>query len=210
MPEAVLAIVLSPLLPILSEHYSALRKEQFSLTLSRALALSALTLVPFALILVSMPELALLPFGSGYKGNEIVVQIVMLQAVIAGMTIPFGSVLASMGRMWFALVYNGLYAFVLLLASIALVPRFGAIGLAISTAVTMLCTAFACVAYMYWKEPILVKRTPIAGAGISAIAIYGISFITYMHFGRETALGLTLVLIVVWSVYMILKCKLRK
>jgi O-antigen/teichoic acid export membrane protein len=130
LPEALYFMFSAPLLPLLAEAFGAGRTEQFGRLLRIGFAVSILIQVPFCLIQVAVPALTLLPFGADYQGHHVAVQWVMLQAVLAGLLGPMGSLIASIGRMRLVLQVNGLYALIFVALAWLWIPRHGAAGLA--------------------------------------------------------------------------------
>lgn len=130
LPEALYFMFSAPLLPLLAEAFGAGRTEQFDRLLRIGFSVSILIQVPFCLIQVAFPMLTLLPFGAEYHRHHVAVQWVMLQAVLAGLLGPMGSLIASVGRMRLVLLVNGLYAVIFLALAWIWIPRHGAVGLA--------------------------------------------------------------------------------
>ena len=151
-PELVLGAVLAPLLPVLSEQFGKKDVPGFNRTVLVSFAISCGIMVPFALIAASLPELLLLPYGSKFMGHPGLVQWLLLHSVLVGLFYPFGSILVSTNRMWFAWVYNVSWGVLFFLLATLLVPRYLASGLAAASSLTYLVTSLICVMYIYHYE----------------------------------------------------------
>ncbi len=192
MPEALLAMVLAPLLPALSDHFGRKQTASYNKVLSLAFTFSAVLIVPISLLQAGWPTLSLLPFGDDFGGHEAVVRAVMLQAILVGLTYPFSNILASMGRMWFGFTYNLGYALLVTALSWWLVPKHGVLGLAIATAATHFLTAVPCVAYIYRHERAFIADTPIISYGIAVSVLYVLCTLVSCNFGERVGLGVGL------------------
>jgi O-antigen/teichoic acid export membrane protein len=153
LPETFLAMLIAPILPILSESFGKGDRSTFQRTLLFNFLLATLIIVPVSLVQAAAPALTLLPFGAGYQGHPAIVVWLMLHAVMYALLFPMGSVLISMGRMWLAwflgIGYAGAYA----LAAYLLVPRYGAAGYAASTALAYGLANIPCVVFLYKELP---------------------------------------------------------
>lgn len=149
LPEIVLGMLMSPFLPVLSEAFGRKDMETYRKTLMLAFLAAALLMVPFSLLLLCAPWLVLLPYGETYRGGEPVVRWVMAGSIAYGLLWPLGTIIASLGRMWFA--------FGLILANTVMVlglgwifvPRFGAAGYAAALCITFILSNIPCVFFLY-------------------------------------------------------------
>ncbi len=204
VPEAVLAMLVAPLLPMLSEFFGKGDTDSYNKMLAYAFAMSLCIVVPVSLVQVAVPNLTLLIYGQEYLGNNNgIVQWLMLHAVLIGLFQPFGSILASMNRMWFGFIYNASWGAVFFALSYLLISRYGAVGLAAAFALTHLVASLFCVAYIYHYEKAFIVNTPIAFYTISVLFAFGICIIA-SHFapplmaggiGCATALVLVVILL---------------
>jgi len=179
-PEMVLIMLMAPLLPMLSECFGKGDTRSYNKMLSNAFTLSFCIIVPVSLIQTAVPALTLLPYGREFQGHANVVQWLMLHAVLVGLFQPFGSVLASMNRMWFAVAYNVAWGIAFVALTLLLVPRYGAAGLAAASALAHLITSLSCVAYIYHYEKAFIVDTPFVFYAISVLLSFGIC-ITASH-----------------------------
>jgi O-antigen/teichoic acid export membrane protein len=161
VPEMILSMLLAPLLPVLSEKFSAGDARSFRRATRSAFAIALLATAPAALILIALPAVALLPYGSAYAGHSAVVQWVMADLAIIGVFIPNGQLVASMNRMWFGFIYSLGFALIYLGLSLVLVPTYGAAGLAAAITLSHLLTLGPSLWYLY-----RIEKTYVVGTGM--------------------------------------------
>lgn len=160
-PEAVLASLLRPLLPVLSEQLGRRDGEGYGKTLTSAYLLSAGLLVPFGILVAGAPDLALLPFGPDFAGHSGLVQWLMLHAAVVGLGAPLASILASSNQMWTALAFNSGWAVLFLGASLWLVPRWGGAGLAAAMVLAQVAATAPMLAFLSLRRPLFRGRFPV-------------------------------------------------
>lgn len=153
LPETFLAMLIAPMLPILSEAFGKGDRDTFQRTLQFNFLLATLIIVPVSLVQAAAPALTLMSFGPQYQGDPVVVLWLMLHAVLYALMFPMGSVLISMGRMWFSLVINGIFAVLFGAAALLLVPRYGAAGYAASMTVAYGLANLPSVVFLYQQLP---------------------------------------------------------
>jgi O-antigen/teichoic acid export membrane protein len=153
IPELVLSMVMAPLLPVLSEQFGRGQTAVYNKTLRYAFGLSLLIIVPVSLVQIAAPALTMLPFGADYSIHSAsTVQWLMVHAAFFGVFYPFGSVLLSTNRTWFAFWYNVGYSSLLLVMTLLLVPRFAGTGLASAVALSYVTASLACVIHICRRE----------------------------------------------------------
>lgn len=157
LPEMFLGMLMAPLLPILSEYYAKKAKDGYIKTLNYAFSISCIIVVPISLIQIAFPYLTLLPFGKEFEGDQLIVQWLMFQAVLVGLFYPFSSIIASMGRMWFGFIFNLLNGFLLLGLSFLLIPKYNAVGLASSIAISYGFTSFITIIYINMRDKTFIE-----------------------------------------------------
>jgi O-antigen/teichoic acid export membrane protein len=135
--------------------------------------LATLIIVPISLLQAAAPWLTLLPFGAGYEGHPAIVQWLMLHAVAYALLFPMGSILISMGRMWFSWWVNLVYALIFAGASLQLVPRFGAVGYAAALVVAYVLSNIACVVFLYREMPQIMRYLRWAAVALSVALLFG-------------------------------------
>ena len=77
----------------------------------------------------------------------------MLHAVAYALIFPMGSILISMGEMWFSWIVNLLYAVLFGLGAWWLVPRYGAAGYAAAMVLAYMIANIPCVIFLYRRLP---------------------------------------------------------
>ena len=158
VPEMIMNMLLGPLLPVLSEKFGSGDSAGYKKAVYSSLILSVLVTAPAALLQMAVPTLTLLPYGSGYAGHPAVVQWLMLGLLLMGLYSPImNQVLASMNRMWFGLFNHIGYSLVFAGLAYALVPRYGAAGLAAAAPVTWVIVLVPSMYYLYKQEKALVS-----------------------------------------------------
>ncbi len=178
LPEMILGMLMGPLLPILSETYGARDERAYNRTTAFAFGLSLLVIGPAALVQAAAPALTVLPYGAAYAGHAPVVEWLMLHGILVALYSPMGSILASMGRMWFGFAYNLAWAVAYLGLAAGLVPRYGAAGLAAAYALAQLTTSLPCLAYIYRRERAFIHGLPLASVTAAALLLFGLSAAT--------------------------------
>lgn len=153
LPEMFLGMLIAPMLPILSESFGKKDHHTFQRTLLFNFTLAVLIIIPVSLVQAAAPALTLLPFGAEYRGGLETVQWLMLHAVAYALIFPMGSILISMGEMWFSWMVNLLYAVLFGLGAWWLVPRHGAAGYAAAMVLAYVIANIPCVIFLYRKLP---------------------------------------------------------
>jgi O-antigen/teichoic acid export membrane protein len=190
VPEMVLAMLMAPLLPMLSESFGKGDSHSYNKMLRYAFALSLCVVVPISLVQAAMPTLTLLPYGQDYQGHTSVVQWLMFHAVLVGLFQPFGSMLASMNRMWFGFAYNLSWAAAFMLLAYLFVPRYGGSGLAVALAMATCATSIPCVLYVYLRERAFVAQIPGGRLVASVLLSFTICFIAERYLAPLPAMGI--------------------
>ncbi len=153
LPEMFLGMLIAPMLPILSEAFAKRDHHTFQRTLLFNFTLAVLIIIPVSLIQAAAPALTLLPFGAAYRDGLETVQWLMLHAVAYALIFPMGSILISMGEMWFSWLVNLIYAVLFGLGAWWLVPRYGAAGYAAAMVLAYLLANIPCVIFLYRRLP---------------------------------------------------------
>ena len=160
VPELVLGMIMAPLLPILSEQFGNKSTDQYNKTLKYAFVLSLLVLVPISLVQIAVPDITLLPYGAEFHGHKKVVQWLMIHSILVGIFYPFGTILASMSKMWFGWVYNLLWSALYISSAYLLISSKGAEGLSIAFSCAHLVSCVFMTIYIYRKEPAFLSQLP--------------------------------------------------
>lgn len=152
VPETLLATVMNPILPMLSEQFANKDTAGYGKTLSVAYVMSCLIMVPTSIFAMYFPNLMLLPYGSSYAGYGLLVQWLFLHGIMVGLFSPLSSVLASTNTMWIGFVYNFAYSAFFISFALLFVPKFLGAGLAMSLCFASLIPSVLCVAYIYYNH----------------------------------------------------------
>lgn len=177
VPELVLGMVMAPLLPILSEQFGNRSFGQYNKTLRYAFTLSLLVLVPVSLVQIAVPDVTLMPYGKEFNGNRQVVQWLMIHSILVGLFSPFGTIVASMNRMWFGWAYNMMWSVLYFSCSYLLIPESGAKGLCIAFSIAHLVSCTFMTVYVYCKEPDYFQELPFLRFVFITVMAVGICFI---------------------------------
>lgn len=153
LPEMLLGMLIAPLLSVLSQSFGTNDTHTFERALQFNFILASLIIVPISLIQIAAPELTLLPFGTDYQGRTGTVQWLMLHSVTYALIFPMGSILISMGEMWFSWFVNLLYAFLFGIAAWWLVPTYGSSGYAAAMVCAYIIANVPCIFFLYRRIP---------------------------------------------------------
>lgn len=149
LPEILLGMLMSPFLPVLSEAFGRKDMATYRKTFMTAFFVAALLMVPFSLLLLCAPWLALLPYGKTFSGGEPVARWVMIGSIAYGLLWPLGTVIISLGRMWLAFWLIVLNTVMFLGLGWVLVPRYGAAGYAAASTISLILSNIPSVLFLY-------------------------------------------------------------
>lgn len=124
----------SVVLPIISERLGQEDVRQSSRTMSLAIKVNALLVLPIVLsISVASPYIMGL-YGESFRGGWPVLIIVLLTAGMTTIQSPVGQIITASGKMWIGCAMNMGWAAVFVLGTVLLVGN-GALGLAVARAI---------------------------------------------------------------------------
>jgi O-antigen/teichoic acid export membrane protein len=195
MPGIMLAILLAPLLPILSEQFGRGSLVAYKKTASLAFSLSLLATVPFALIQLAAPFLTLLPFGPSFQGHFVIVQWLMFDLALVGLYTPLGSIMTSMSKMWFAFCYSLCTTLISLVLVFILIPKYRAEGLCAAITITHALVIGPCLFYIYRAERAFMCGVPLARIGLLVASFACIAWFLEIICNPMMALGMVLLLV---------------
>jgi O-antigen/teichoic acid export membrane protein len=158
VPENIAAMLLAPMLPVLSDTFARKDMQAFGKTLIFSYTIATLTIVPIALLQIAAPWLTLVPYGPQYQGGEPVVLWVMLATITYALLWPMGSILISMGRIWFALAVGTIHNVLSLALAWWFIPRLGSAGLALATSIAFVVANVPCVILLQRSLPRLLPQ----------------------------------------------------
>jgi O-antigen/teichoic acid export membrane protein len=173
VPELFLGMLIAPMLPILSEAFGKGDRVTYQRTLLFNFVLATLIIVPISLVQAAAPALTMMPFGAEYQSHPAIVTWLMLHAVLNAVTFPMGSILISMGEMWFSWLVN--FQFALLFAGTAwfLVPRYGAAGYAAATTLAFAVGSIPCIIFVYRKQTDAMRFLRWGLLLVTVVALFG-------------------------------------
>ena len=172
LPESVATTLLLPVLPMLSEKYALGQSHAYGRILSGAFGISLVVTGPIAFLFAAIPQLCLAPYGASFQHGSAAVVWLMLHSVLIALFSPMASVLASMERMWFGAAFNLSWGLLYVAVSFALIPGYGASGLAAALAITHLVTSLPCLAYIYRYEPRFIGNARLGSSTAVALVLY--------------------------------------
>ncbi|RNC70390.1 MAG: polysaccharide biosynthesis protein [Desulfuromonadales bacterium] len=201
VPELVLGMVMAPLLPILSEQFGSRSHGQYNKTLKYAFTLSLLVLVPVSLIQIAVPDITLMPYGKEFNGNRQVVQWLMIHSIIAGLFYPFGTIIASMNKMWFGWGYNLLWSALYISCSYLLIHARGAEGLCIAFSIAHLVSCLLVFVYIRCNNPEYLQELPFMRLAAITILAALTSYALYKSMTPIIAGSITTIMIAIYVIY---------
>jgi O-antigen/teichoic acid export membrane protein len=132
------SIVLTPLLPIMTQLHATGEYQQMRRVLVRTLGLSVGAVGCMALgFSLFAPQIMRL-YGSGFAAGTNVFYLIMLVSVLLSAGVVVGGLLSSTGAMWTGFLFNSVWAACMIGTALLAVPRAGAFGLALAYAVSYL------------------------------------------------------------------------
>lgn len=89
-------------------------------------------------------------YGASFEVGYIVLIVLCFSALIASINSVIGNAIVSAGKMWLAFVFNGMWGIAYFVLAFMMIPRFGALGLAMANAVAYL--MHSCWQLLYLKK----------------------------------------------------------
>jgi O-antigen/teichoic acid export membrane protein len=132
------AIVLTPLLPIMTQLHATQQYQQLRRVLIRTLGLSVAVVGCMALGFSLFARQIMQLYGSGFESGTDVFYLIMLVSVLLSAGVVVGGLLSSTGAMWTGFLFNSVWAATMIGTAIVAVPREGALGLALAYALAYL------------------------------------------------------------------------
>ncbi|HEY2761396.1 MAG TPA: oligosaccharide flippase family protein, partial [Pirellulales bacterium] len=132
-------VLLAPTFAVLAnvaDNPVAVRK-----TMGYAIGLSALTVLPLALVVTALAKYALCTiYGAEYSSEGAMLACAMIVAAIQATGLGFGAFINATGRMWLGLGINLLFGLAFLILAYVLIPKYGPIGYLAAMAIAYLFT----------------------------------------------------------------------
>ena len=125
-------MLVRPILPVFSQLYAEGSLDRLKIAALKAIMfIGGLTALAAVVLSVASPWIVR-AYGSGFASGAIVLVAMLGVAVLFSVGSVIGQVIISFGAVWRGLLFNGIWAVNLLCAAVILVPKFHALGLAMS------------------------------------------------------------------------------
>jgi len=187
------------LFPVLSEMWAKNHKKHLSKGIGVLLKISFIFIIPFALIIISFPELILnIVFGGEYREAALSLQVLSVGAIFYTLMTIFSTILNAIGKPQINTKIIILVATFNLIFNIIFVPLFGIIGAAVTSLLSYIIGFLLSVNFSKKYITINIKwislaKTFILGV-VSLILIYVIKGILIMDPIAEAIISLILIL----------------
>jgi O-antigen/teichoic acid export membrane protein len=132
------SMVLTPLLPIMTQLHATGEYQQLRRVLTRTLGLSVAAVGVLALGLTLFAGQIMRLYGAGFEAGTSVFYLIMLVSVLLSAGVVVGGLLSSTGAMWTGFLFNSVWAAAMIGTAVIAVPRAGALGLALAYAISYL------------------------------------------------------------------------
>ena len=133
------AILSNVYLPILSNSYASDSSQRFSTQAKRMLMTNGLGLLFLFSLFLGISPILLPMYGNDYDFRFLLVFLVILSATLSAFGGYLNSVLVAMNIPWYGLIGNALWA-IIYVGLFLYCSRYGAIGMAFSLSVSLLCS----------------------------------------------------------------------
>jgi O-antigen/teichoic acid export membrane protein len=138
----------SVLMPMLATLHASGRSEDFVKMMKRQLLLTAGICVALGLPMAVFGRTLMRCYGPEFTGGVPVLLLTLLTTVVNAVTYLLSKSMQSAGRAWLDLSLTGIWALVLLASSFILIPRSGAVGVAMSQLIAIAANAI-CQWYLF-------------------------------------------------------------
>ncbi len=136
-------------LPILSEQIGKGDTRQSMKTMTSAIKVNALLVLPFVLLASLISPYIMGMYGAGFRSGWPTLVVVLFTTGLVAVQTPVGQVIAASGRMWMGFAMNTGWALVLIVCTLLLV-RHGSLGLAGAGAISYLVHAVWTFGFAGW------------------------------------------------------------
>lgn len=178
VPEMILGMLMTPILPILSDQFGKNAKRDYNRTLKYAFLLSITVVVPAALVQLSTPQITLLPYGKDFIGNLSVVKWLMLHTICVGLFSPISSIISSLNKMWFGFATNLFWGILFIALAYALIPNYGASGLAAAFTLSHIINSVFTLLFIILNGKTYLETVPIIRIILTVTSLFLICFIS--------------------------------
>jgi len=122
-------------LPVLSERLGQKEMRQSIRTLTFAIKMNVLFVLPPVLLVSIVSQRVMNLYGEAFRSGWPTLIVVLLTAGLVAVQIPVGQIIAASGKMWIGFAMNGGWAFTFIIATLLLLD-FGSLGLATARAIS--------------------------------------------------------------------------
>jgi O-antigen/teichoic acid export membrane protein len=131
-------IVLTPLLPIMTQLHASHQYQQLRHVLIRTLGLSVGVVGCLALGFSLFARQIMALYGNGFASGTNVFYLIMIVSLLLSAGVVVGGLLSSTGAMWTGFLFNSVWAVTMIGIARVAIPRQGALGLALAYAFSYL------------------------------------------------------------------------
>jgi O-antigen/teichoic acid export membrane protein len=181
VPEILLAVLVAPMIPMLSDAFGRKDTDSFSTTLRLGFFICLVVVVPISLVQIAAPWLTLLPFGAEFVGGMATAQWQMLSAIVLALMWPMGMIFMSVGRAWLALLIGLLHSAILVATTYFIVPTYLSQGAAAAAALSMALANLPCLFILYREYPSLMHQISWGKQLFLALTLVAICYALYAH-----------------------------
>lgn len=190
IPDAILGMVMAPIIPILSESFGKSDHHSYRKALRLFLLTSTLLIVPVSLLQAAAPELTLMPFGRGYEGQTLIVSWLMLYAVLNSLDRCVFYVLMTTGRLWLLWLLSFGFAVFYSIFAVLLVPRYGAVGYAASLALACAVSLIPGMAVLYRSHADTMRYVRWGQLALESLSLFAVCVLASISLSFHWALAL--------------------
>jgi O-antigen/teichoic acid export membrane protein len=186
-------ILLAPTLAVLAHEIN--KPAAVRNTLRYALGMSALTVLPIALMITCLGKYLLgTIYGPEFAGEGAMLACAMTIAAIQATGLGLGAYVNASGRMWLGLSINMLFGVAFVALSYAMIPKFGPLGYLGAMAIAYLMTIIVTYGGFSITLPDIMRCYPLIRALIMFAVLMGAAVYVNEHFGLLLCILCALVL----------------
>jgi O-antigen/teichoic acid export membrane protein len=152
-------IVLTPLLPIMTQLHATGQYQQLRRVLVRTVGLSVGAVGCLALGFSLFARQIMHLYGSGFEAGTDVFYLIMIVSILLSAGMVVGGLLSSTGAMWTGFLFNSVWAAAMIGTALVAVPRHGAFGLALAYAISY--TIHTAIQFTYFWVYVRKRELPV-------------------------------------------------
>jgi O-antigen/teichoic acid export membrane protein len=156
-------IVLTPLLPIMTQLHATGQYQQLRRVLVRTVGLSVGAVGCLALGFSLFARQIMHLYGSGFEAGTDVFYLIMIVSILLSAGMVVGGLLSSTGAMWTGFLFNSVWAAAMIGTALVAVPRHGAFGLALAYAISY--TIHTAIQFTYFWVYVRKRELPLTAPG---------------------------------------------